>query len=75
MGRDSGALKGLNKRFTAARHFLDIFSSARVYRSITSGCPGRTVFEEIRPGAGFETGDFVEEKLGGGYRSKTHILY
>ena len=24
-----------------------------------------TVFQEIRPGAGFETGDFVEEKLGG----------
>ena len=24
-----------------------------------------TVFEEIRPGAAFETGDFVEEKLGG----------
>ena len=25
-----------------------------------------TVFQEIRPGAGFETGDFVGEKLGGG---------
>ena len=24
-----------------------------------------TVFQEIRPGAGLETGDFVEEKLGG----------
>ena len=24
-----------------------------------------TVFQEIRPGAGFETGDFFEEKLGG----------
>ena len=24
-----------------------------------------TVFEEIRPGAGFKTGDFVKEKLGG----------
>ena len=24
-----------------------------------------TVFQEIRPGAGFETADFVEEKLGG----------
>ena len=23
------------------------------------------VFQEIRPGAGFETGDFVKEKLGG----------
>ena len=26
-----------------------------------------TVFQEIRPGAGFETGDFVKEKLGGLY--------
>ena len=25
-----------------------------------------TVSREIRPGAGFETGDFVKEKLGGG---------
>ena len=24
-----------------------------------------TEFQEIRPGAGFKTGDFVEEKLGG----------
>ena len=24
-----------------------------------------TVFKEIRPGAGFETGDFVQEKSGG----------
>ena len=24
-----------------------------------------TMFQEIRPGAGFKTGDFVEEKLGG----------
>ena len=23
------------------------------------------VFQEIRPGAGFQTGDFVKEKLGG----------
>ena len=30
-----------------------------------------TVFQEIRPGVGFETGDFVKEKLGGGYRRTT----
>ena len=29
------------------------------------------MFEEIRPGAGFKTNDFVEEKLGGGYRRTT----
>ena len=31
-----------------------------------------TVFQEIRPGAGFKTGDFVE-KSWGGYRSKTPL--
>ena len=29
-----------------------------------SGCQGTPYFQEIRPGAGFKTGDFVEEKLG-----------
>ena len=24
-----------------------------------------TVFQEVRPGAGFKTGDFVKERLGG----------
>ena len=33
---------------------------------MTSGRVSRdTVSQEIRPGAGFETADFVEEKLGG----------
>ena len=33
---------------------------------MTSGRVSRDiVFQEIRPGAGFETGDFVEENLGG----------
>ena len=30
-----------------------------------------TVFQETRPGAGFGTGDFVEEKLGGGWCRRT----
>ena len=29
------------------------------------------VFQALRPGAGFQTGDFVKEKLGGGYRTTT----
>ena len=29
------------------------------------GASRDTVFQEIRPGVGFETGDFAEEKLGG----------
>ena len=34
---------------------------------MTSGRVSRdTVFQKIRPGAGFETGDFVKEKRGGG---------
>ena len=32
---------------------------------MTSGFQGDTVFEEVRQGAGFKTGDFVKEKLGG----------
>ena len=28
------------------------------------GVSGDTVFQDIRPGAGFETGDFVQAKLG-----------
>ena len=37
----------------------------KVYRTMTFGVSRGAVFEEIRPGAGFKTGDFVEEKLGG----------
>ena len=33
---------------------------------MTSGVSRDTVFQDIRPGVGFKTGDFVEEKLGGG---------
>ena len=32
---------------------------------MTSGCRGTPYFREIRPEAGFETGDFVREKVGG----------
>ena len=32
------------------------------------------MFQEIRPGAGFETSDFVQEKLGGGYRTTTLVI-
>ena len=41
------------------------FLPSRDYRTTTSGWQGGTVFQEIRPGAGFETGDFVEEMLEG----------
>ena len=32
---------------------------------MTAGMARVTVFQEIRPGAGFKTGGFVREKLGG----------
>ena len=38
---------------------------ARDYRTVASGWEGAPYLQEIRPGAGFKTGDFVEEKLGG----------
>ena len=33
--------------------------------SIDDGVSRDNVFQEVRSGAGFETGDFVKEKLGG----------
>ena len=61
--------------FMAARHeegcYEDIpshiFLFANNYRTMTSGGQGDTPYfiQEIRPGAGFNTGDFVEEKLEG----------
>ena len=36
-----------------------------------AGVSRDTVFQKIRPGAGFETGDFVKETLGGLYRRTT----
>ena len=43
---------------------------------MTSGWQGTPVFQEVPPGAGFKTGDFVKETFGGGYRSKTlHWFY
>ena len=37
-----------------------IFLIAKDYRTMTWGA----VFQEIRPGAGLKTGDFVEKRLG-----------
>ena len=48
--------------------FTSFLSFAKDY--LTSGCrwggKGHSVFQEIRPGACFKTGDFVKETLGGG---------
>ena len=46
-------------------HTFSCVHKGLIYRSVTSGRVWRdTVFQEIRLGAGFETGDF--ETLGGG---------
>ena len=34
-----------------------------------------TVFQALRPGAGFKTGDFVEEKFGGGTEERLKVIY
>ena len=45
---------------------LHIFLLAKSYRTRTSEWQGAgSVFQEIRPGTGFITGDFADEKLGG----------
>ena len=64
-----------NDRFMAARHEEGCYEKNKVYifsclqrkayRTMTSGWKGAPYFQEIRPGAGFKTGDFVKEKLGG----------
>ena len=42
-----------------------IFLFAKEGRTMTSEGKGGTVFQEIRRGDGFKTGDFVDENLGG----------
>ena len=64
-----------NERFVAARyeegcHEKCIFTYFLVREGLLSadddvGVAKGTVFQEIRPWAGFQTGDFAKEKLGG----------
>ena len=42
-----------------------VFLFAKDYRTMTSGGARGSVFQEIRPGVGFETVDFAKEMLGG----------
>ena len=68
-----------NERFMAARqeerrYDTQLFVYFLVCKGLSNdgvGVARGTVFEEIRPGASFKTGDFVNEKLGGGYRRTT----
>ena len=76
---DSTIAPPQNQRFslTNVSWLLDTRKDAmkRISACITFVCGGLsnddvrvvrgTVFQEIRPGAGFKTGDFVKEKLGG----------
>ena len=69
------------ERFMAARHKEGYNSNQRIHifllckgLSIDNVVVSRdTLFHEIRPGADFETGDFVFSKLGG-YRITTPLL-
>ena len=62
-----------NERFMAARHEDGRFAKRNfMYFLVCKGLSNDDVggtrgteFQEIRPGAGFETGDFVTEMLGG----------
>ena len=49
-----------------------IFLCAKGLSSDDVGLPRDTVFQEIRRGAGFETGDFVKEKMGGAAVERFH---
>ena len=57
----------------AARHedgcyetsILKHFHACKGLSNDDVGVTRSTVFQEIRPGAGFKTGEFVKEKLGG----------
>ena len=50
----------------------NILLFSKIYRTMTSGWQGAPSFRrEIRPGTGFRTGDFVEEKFGEVYRTTT----
>ena len=50
------------------------FELAKDYRTTTSGWQGAPpCFQEIWPGAGFNTGDFVEEKLGAYRRTSARL--
>ena len=49
----------MNERFMASGHEEGLSND-------DVGAARGTVFPEIWPGVGFETGDFVKEKLGGG---------
>ena len=43
-----------------------MFSFCKGLSKVDVGVARGIVFQEIRPGAGFKTGDFVKERLGGG---------
>ena len=46
------------------KNILKHFHACKGLSNDDVGATRDTVFREIRPGAGFETGDFVQEKLG-----------
>ena len=53
---------------TIKSSYIFLFAKKGLSNDDVGGTRG-TAFQEIRPGAGFETGDFVKEKLGGDRRT------
>ena len=51
-------------------HVLSCFAKKGLSNDAVGVARG-TAFQEIRPGAGFKTGNLVEESWGGGYRRTT----
>ena len=49
--------------FKSRSPYVFLFAKGLSHNDV--GVARGTVFQGVRPGAGFKTGDFVEEKLGG----------
>ena len=53
---------------------LTFFLARRGLSNDDVGATWGTVLQEMRPGAGFKTGDVVTGKLGAGYRKTTRMF-
>ena len=53
------------------KNLLAFSCSQKTIERYDVGVARGTVFQKIRPGAGFKTGGFVKERLGGLYRRMT----
>ena len=68
--------EGCHEKKKKHKNFIH-FLSCQGLSNDDVGVARGTVFQEIRPGVGFKTGDFVEDRLGGGggHRIMTPFLF